>query len=393
METEQPREANGKGRTSSQNPDQFSTQPITANRIGQSRGRPPDRGRLSTSSSSRTTTSSRGQAIWPRRGPRTSVSTRAPPRTLDRALTLPEIPESQTPYTSASGKRPSLQAQRYQLRANRAPRYTCGTCGSRNCSCVKLVTDESLDNRLARGAAIPARELSIARAPKHPQHEVLAVQAQRRELEPPLSVQHVIITVEKTYASEEPGVVPPLEVTLKAMHETTPSDCSNYRFKEWTQHDQGGLEVILSAVIPPLPPPKTFGELDDRVGGLELIRCITAHQLWKKKIPRCFPSGRRIPAYPGLLVTSFDETTLVSPTTLLMCLESLRTVMQPEDTLCLHLADIYRGKFLSKHWLQLIAIVFCRHASMHVLDQQIYTPEKPITVTLDSARLVLHQHG
>ena len=63
-----------------------------------------------------------------------------------------------------------------------------------------------------------------------------------------------------------------------------------------------------------------------------------------------------------------------------MSLENLRTVVEPEDTLCFHLADIYRGKFLSQHWLQLIAIVFCRQASIHVLDQQTYTPEKPITV-------------
>ena len=75
---------------------------------------------------------------------------------------------------------------------------------------------------------------------------------------------------------------PPLEVTLKAMHEASPSDCPNYRFKEWTQPDRGSLEFTLSAVIPPLPPSITFGKMDDKVGGLELIRCITAHQLWKK---------------------------------------------------------------------------------------------------------------
>ena len=81
-----------------------------------------------------------------------------------------------------------------------------------------------------------------------------------------------------------------------------------------------------------------------------------------------------------LLVTSLNETTPVSPITLLMCLESLRTVVEAEDTLSFHLADICRGKFLSQHWLQLITIVFCRQAEIHVLDQQTYTPEKPITV-------------
>ena len=62
-----------------------------------------------------------------------------------------------------------------------------------------------------------------------------------------------------------------------------------------------------------------------------------------------------------------------------MCLENLRTVVEIEHTICFHLADIYRGK-PSQHWLQLIAIIFCRQAEIHVLDQQTYTPEKPITV-------------
>ena len=80
------------------------------------------------------------------------------------------------------------------------------------------------------------------------------------------------------------------------------------------------------------------------------------------------------------MVTSLDETTLVSPNPLLMCLENLRTLVEVEDTLCFHLADIYRGKFLSQHWLQLIAITFCQQARIHVLDQLTYKPETTITV-------------
>ena len=30
--------------------------------------------------------------------------------------------------------------------------------------------------------------------------------------------------------------------TLRAMHNTSPSDCPTYRFKEWTSHDKSGLE-------------------------------------------------------------------------------------------------------------------------------------------------------
>ena len=363
-------------------PVQCSTQPGTTNRRGRPRGRPPGRGRPRAIPSSKTTTSSRTQTTRSRRGPRTRVSTRAPPRILDRAMTLPEIPETQSPPENQNSELgPSSQTLRYQLRANRAPRYKCGTCGSRNCSCVKRLACDSPDHRLARGAVIPARELSMARAPYHPQHEILTVQAQREKVEAPPLVHHLVITVEKTFTSVERDVIPPLEETLRAMHATSPSDCPTYRFKEWTPPHRGGLEFTLHAIIPPLPPSITFGELAEEDSSPEMVRCITAHQLWEKY---------RIASPPGdiyqptkgwwLLVTSLDATTLVSPTTLLMCLESLRTVTEPESTLCFHLADIHRGKFLSQHWLQLIAVIFCRQAKIYFLDRQSYTPEKPVTV-------------
>ena len=146
-------------------------------------------------------------------------------------MTLPEIPESRSPERTDTALGPSLRVPRPQLRANRAPRYKFRTCGSRNCSFVKRLANDPPDLRLARGADIPARELLLDRAPHNPQHEVLAVQAQRGEFEPTSSLQHNIIVVEKTYASVEPKVVPPLEVTRKAMHATSPSDCPNYRSK------------------------------------------------------------------------------------------------------------------------------------------------------------------
>ena len=363
-------------------PVQCSTQPGTTNRRGRPRGRPPGRGRPRAIPSSKTTTSSRTQITRSRRGPRTRVSTRAPPRKLDRAMTLPEIPETQSPPENQNSELgPSSQTLRYQLRANRAPRYKCGTCGSRNCSCVNRLACDSPDHRLARGAVIPVRELSMARAPYHPQHEILTVQAQREKVEAPPLVHHLVITVEKTFTSVEREVIPPLEETLRAMHATSPSDCPTYQFKEWTPPHRGGLEFTLHAIIPPLPPSITFGELAKEDSSPEMVRCITAHQLWEKY---------RIASPPGdiyqptkgwwLLVTSLDATTLGSPTTLLMCLESLRTVTEPESTLCFHLADIHRGKFLSQHWLQLIAVIFCRQAKIYFLDRQSYTPETPVTV-------------
>ena len=199
-------------------------------------------------------------------------------------MTPPEISENLSQDRSGIEEGTYSQAPRYRLRANKAPRYRCGTCGSRNCSCVQLIASEPPDHQLARGAAIPTRELLMARAPEHAQHGILATRHQTRqqELEPSSTVKHIIVTVVKTYTSVEQGVVPPVEVTLKAMHDTSPSDCGHYRFKEWIQHERGGLEFTLPAVIPLLPPSIKFGKMNGEQEKTEMIRCITAHQLWEK---------------------------------------------------------------------------------------------------------------
>ena len=70
----------------------------------------------------------------------------------------------------------------------------------------------------------------------------------------------------------------------------------------------------------------------------------------------------------------------MNPGTLLFCLENLRTLVEFENTLCFHLADIYRGNVLSQHWLQLLAITFCRQAKIRLLDKHTYTFENPVSV-------------
>ena len=162
------------------------------------------------------------------------------------------------------------------------------TCGSRDCSCIQLVTTEPPNLRLAQGAAIPARELTLARAQNHPQYEILTVRAEQQKLKAPPTIRHIILTIEKTYASTESGLVPPLETTLKEMNKFSPSNCPTYRFKEWTSHEKGGLEFTLAATIPPLPPSFWFGELDNTCSNPLMIRCLTGNQLWNKYR---FPSG------------------------------------------------------------------------------------------------------
>ena len=256
--------------------------PSNGNERGRPRGRPPGRRIYRTTSSNRGTTSSKKPPMRPKRGPRTRISTRAPPGTHDRAMTLPETLESQSPAHSDSRENTSPQVPRYQLRTNRAPRYKCGTCGSRNCTCAHQIIIEPPDLRLARGAPIPTCELTLGRMPDHPQHRILAVRAQRQEQESPPIVSHMIVTIEKTYTSIQFGVVPPLEATLRAMHDSSPSDCPTYRFKEWSSSERGGLEFTLAAIIPRLPPSITFGELDEKCTNIQMNRCITAHQLWEK---------------------------------------------------------------------------------------------------------------
>ena len=81
--------------------EQTQAKPQKPERVANSRGRPRDRqpGRQKGSSthSSRTTATSREPTTQSRRDLRTQTSARAQSRTLERAMTLPYIPESQSP--------------------------------------------------------------------------------------------------------------------------------------------------------------------------------------------------------------------------------------------------------------------------------------------------------
>ena len=90
LENEPQQETNRKGRVQDPNPGQIPTPRSTSNRRGQPRGR-PSRKRRNSTSSSRTTVSSRGPTTRSRSGRRFRARARAPSRTLERALTLPNI--------------------------------------------------------------------------------------------------------------------------------------------------------------------------------------------------------------------------------------------------------------------------------------------------------------
>ena len=248
----------------------------TATRRGRPRGRPPGRRRGSTTPSSRTLT----RAHRPYTRARGRVRARAQSQTLERAMTLPNIAESISPEQRKAEQPTPSQAPPYQLRRNRTPRYRCGTCGSRNCSCVNLVEVKTPDKRLARGVDAPALDLADTEIfEDHIQHTIRPIHAKDQDVP---QVHHVVISIEKTYSSIGPGVVPPLETTLKAMQGTPPSDCPTYRFKEWTWHDKSGLEFTLAAIIPPLPPSMVFGKIEPEDTKVAMVRCITAQKLWQQ---------------------------------------------------------------------------------------------------------------
>ena len=89
-------------------------------------------------------------------------------------------------------------------------------------------------------------------------------------------------------------------------------------------------------------------------------------------IRRDFPSWR--------LVISLDKTSPVRLGTLVHCLEKFRTLLKFDNILCFHLADIFHEKFLSQHWLQLLAIIFCRQTKISFFEKHPYTCEKPVLV-------------
>ena len=222
---------------------------------------------------------------------------------------------------------------------------------------MNLVEVRTPVKRLARGTDAPVPKLIIPEtSDNYSQHELLTIQAKHQET--PL-VHHVVTTIEKTYSNVEPRILPPLDTTLKGMHETSPTDCPTYRFKEWTWHDKSGLEFTLAAIIPSLPPSIVLGKVEPEDTKVAMILCITANQIWQQ-YGVTSPLGDEYHPTTGwwLLVTSLDETSPVNPETPLTCLENLRTLVEFEFTLCFHLANIYRGKFLIQHWSQLLAVTF-----------------------------------
>ena len=113
-----------------------------------------------------------------------------------------------------------------------------------------------------------------------------------------------------------------------------------------------------------------FGQIDPEDTKLATVGCITVHQLWEQ-YGVTSPTGDVHHPTAGwwFLVISLNETFPAAPGTLIICLENLRTLVEFYCTLCFHSADIFRGKFLSQHWLQPLTTIFVRQGKEHLLDK------------------------
>ena len=155
------------------------------------------------------------------------------------------------------------------------------------------------------------------------------------------NVRTIVLKAEKTFASLETGSVPPLETIMENMQKTSWETLPTYRFTEWSS-DLSGLEFVIGATIPELPPNFSF-EPPEQEETMETVRCITADVLHDQYGIAAPPGDVYSPDdHWWLLVTALDTSMPVKPTTLLMCLENLRTVVETTDTLCFLLTDYFR---------------------------------------------------
>ena len=96
-----------------------------------------------------------------------------------------------------------------------------------------------------------------------------------------------------------------------------------------------------------------------------------------------------------LLVTTLDETSPVSPGTLLVCIENLRTLLEFDTKLGFNLVEINRRKNPQSLLVGSKAIIFYRQAKIRILDKNVCSFETSVTVleALHGLRLCKYKHG
>ena len=81
-----------------------------------------------------------------------------------------------------------------------------------------------------------------------------------------------------------------------------------------------------------------------------------------------------------LLLTALDSRAPGMPTTLLMRLENLHTLVKTTETLCLLLTYYFRGRCICQDGLQRMAIVISRQSKINLNDSQTHRLSRPVSV-------------
>ena len=310
-------------------------------RSGRPRGRPPRRPRGHTTISSQQTAC--------------EIDTQ-PSTTSDSDSEAPTAQLTSDVDQSASQVNPH-----YDLRRNRVPRYRCGTCGFRDCTCILA---------LNKSPTIPTGPPKTPVCPK-PQPFIHNGK---------LRVSRVVIRAEKTYTRLERERIFPVDVVLEELSKSKVAEEHCPRFKEWTS-DLRGLEFTLAVTVPPVTSNIVFGPFNFEREPIQMVHCITTDLPPDKYGVTCQPGEVYGPAqYWWLLVTASHNHSLVRPDSLRSCLESLRTVVTEEQILCFHIVDLYRGKLQFRWWLELIITLFANFPRIRLLDDWTHSFNQPVTI-------------
>ena len=166
---------------------------------------------------------------------------RQTPREIDTQSSITSDPDSDAPtaqLTSDVHQGASQAYSRYSVPRNRVPRYRCGTCGFRDCTCVMA---------LNKSPTIPT---GPPKAPVSPKLQTLIHNGK-------LLVSRLVIRAEKTYTGLEKQRIFPVDFILEELSKSKVGEELCPRFKEWTsnRHD---LEFTLAVTVPSVTPNIVF---------------------------------------------------------------------------------------------------------------------------------------
>ena len=187
-------------------------EPTARNNVPSTRGRGRSRAALSRCSTRATNSRSQNVSVraqrtpsrrgrHPRRPRGHTISSRQTAREIDTQPSIASDSDSDAPtaqLTSDVDQGATQVNPHYGLRRNRVPRYRCGTCGFRNCTCVMALNKS------------PTISLAPVKAPVDPKSQPFIHNGK-------LLVSRVVIRTEKTYTGLERERIFQVDVVLEEL--------------------------------------------------------------------------------------------------------------------------------------------------------------------------------